>query len=425
MKSLKLIGIIIAVLTLIIGGFLSHKIYTIVVKKNDRHNYIYNSYPYLKLEIEKIHLEAGYIENIFGEKLNFKKKDLRKLLKYDSENYERPLGFIDFYKERLVFVSGKGEVYISTIFNKNLQDLSFSKIDTNLINNFDDNDLTYKRNFIRDILVDKNDLYIKVLGISEDGLIYTPKIIVSKINNFEKHLIFEDFFKTDEFGDDGSVDITHGGGRMVNYKDKYLLASIPDFGYRYKEAQDKKSVFGKIIKINKETKEYEVFSMGHRNPQGLHWDSETDTILSSEHGPIGGDEVNIIKKDKNYGWPIVSLGENGPDYESDDHLAYGFEEPAFYWGLKNDKQNCGPSEITKIPANFLNEKSNSYLLACLSGADRKWGLALYNFVLKNDKLNLIQKIFINDRVRDLKMFDEKILVMVLENSHSLAIIYKD
>lgn len=213
MKFFKLIGIIITVLTLIIGGFLSHKIYKIVVKKNDRLNYIYNSYPYLKLEIEKIHLEAGYIENIFGEKLNFKKKDLRKLLKYDSENYERPLGFIDFYKERLVFVSGKGEVYISTIFNKNLQDLSFSKIDTNLINNFDDNDLTYKRNFIRDILVDKNDLYIKVLGISEDGLIYTPKIIVSKINNFEKHLIFEDFFKTDEFGDDGSVDITHGGGK--------------------------------------------------------------------------------------------------------------------------------------------------------------------------------------------------------------------
>jgi len=141
-------------------------------------------------------------------------------------------------------------------------------------------------------------LYIKVLGISEDGLLYTPKIIVSKINNFEKHLIFEDFFTTDEFGDDGSVDITHGGGRIVNYKDKYILASIPDFGYRYKEAQDKKSIFGKIIKINKETKEYEVFSMGHRNPQGLHWDSETDTILSSEHGPIGGDEVNIIKKKK-------------------------------------------------------------------------------------------------------------------------------
>ena len=74
MKFFKLIGITIAVLTLIIGGFLSHKIYKLVNKKNDRLNYIYNSYPYLKLEIEKIHLEAGYVENIFGEKLNLKKK---------------------------------------------------------------------------------------------------------------------------------------------------------------------------------------------------------------------------------------------------------------------------------------------------------------------------------------------------------------
>ena len=48
--------------------------------------------------------------------------------------------------------------------------------------------------------------------------------------------------------------------------------------------------------------------MGHRNPQGLLFDKQNNIILSSEHGPTGGDEINIITENSNYGWPIASYG---------------------------------------------------------------------------------------------------------------------
>ena len=80
--------------------------------------------------------------------------------------------------------------------------------------------------------------------------------------------------------------------------------------YRYRDhAQDSNSIFGKIISINKNTKNWKIISMGHRNPQGLYYDSKNDYIVSTEHGPAGGDEINIninpeIGGLKNYGWPI-------------------------------------------------------------------------------------------------------------------------
>ena len=55
---------------------------------------------------------------------------------------------------------------------------------------------------------------------------------------------------------------------------------------------------GKIIKINVDNGDYEVISMGHRNPQGLYFDKENNFILETEHGPWGGDEINLIEIDK-------------------------------------------------------------------------------------------------------------------------------
>ena len=52
-----------------------------------------------------------------------------------------------------------------------------------------------------------------------------------------------------------------------------------------------------------------IWSLGHRNPQGLFYDEMTETLFEQEHGPRGGDEINIIKKGKNYGWPIITYGK--------------------------------------------------------------------------------------------------------------------
>ena len=90
-----------------------------------------------------------------------------------------------------------------------------------------------------------------------------------------------------------------------------------DYAERYKinRSQDPKSFFGKTIVIREKTKEYKILSMGHRNQQGLFYDKKNDIIYSTEHGPQGGDEININIspenfKIKNYGWPISSYGEH-------------------------------------------------------------------------------------------------------------------
>ena len=403
-------------------GLVTFKSYKLIKQKNDKLNYAYNSIDYLKLEIEKTHLESGYIRNIYDEKYNFRKLNLRNILNYNADNYERPFGFIDFFNKKIIFVSGKGKIFISNDFNGEIEKLEFIEIKTNLNNEYDFiNENTYKRNYIRDILIDDEELYLVILDIFKinDKIKYSTKIIKSNLIN-NNNLQFDVFFNIEEYGNEGSVDLTHGGGRLIKYKNDQYLLSIPDFGQFADKAQIKKSPFGKIVTIKKKTRKYDVFSLGHRNPQGLYWDIEKDIIISSEHGPTGGDEINIIEKNKNYGWPLASYGHGDERIQSKNHSKYNFKEPAYYF---NDF-NCGPSEIIKIPENLLNEKKDSFLLACLSGADPLYGQALYNFTLNKNKLNKIQKIFINDRIRDLKIFNKKILVMTLEKSHSLGFIYK-
>jgi glucose/arabinose dehydrogenase len=78
----------------------------------------------------------------------------------------------------------------------------------------------------------------------------------------------------------------------------------------------------------------EIYTYGHRNPQGLAFHPETGVLWSNEHGPQGGDELNIIQAGKNYGWPVASYGrEYGPDGSlvSPHPWKEGIEEPMLIW----------------------------------------------------------------------------------------------
>lgn len=112
----------------------------------------------------------------------------------------------------------------------------------------------------------------------------------------------------------------HYGGVLEFLPDGTLLLTSGDgFNYR-EEAQDKKNLLGKIIRINKdgsipednpfvgdENAHPAVYSLGHRNPQGL-VAAPDGRIYSNEHGPRGGDELNVIVPGGNYGWPIATYG---------------------------------------------------------------------------------------------------------------------
>ena len=110
--------------------------------------------------------------------------------------------------------------------------------------------------------------------------LFSPKDCVHSSNNIDK-----------QFSAHAS------GGRMIYFDDNHILLSIGDYRSRHL-AQDVKSVNGKIIKVNNDNGNYEIISMGHRNPQGLYFDKANNFILESEHGPQGGDEINLIEVSK-------------------------------------------------------------------------------------------------------------------------------
>ena len=96
-------------------------------------------------------------------------------------------------------------------------------------------------------------------------------------------------------------------GRIIKYMNDYLLShgSYSEFD----EVQDDNSLLGKILLINKNGNLKKIFSKGHRNPQGLNL-FKKKIIFQTEHGPQGGDEINIVEEDSNYGWPIASYGSH-------------------------------------------------------------------------------------------------------------------
>lgn len=118
---------------------------------------------------------------------------------------------------------------------------------------------------------------------------------------------------------------SHPGGRIAFLADKTFLVSVGD-GYDYRnEAQNLSSDLGKVLRLDRDGNppadnplagrvdaRAEVYTYGHRNPQGLIVDPQTGTVWESEHGPRGGDEINRLTAGANYGWPLTT---NGIDYD--------------------------------------------------------------------------------------------------------------
>jgi glucose/arabinose dehydrogenase len=135
----------------------------------------------------------------------------------------------------------------------------------------------------------------------------------------------------------------HYGGRMLFLADGTLLLSTGE-GFEYREAaQDKGSELGKVLRINadgtippdnpfKSAGSERVWTYGHRNPQGFALDEATGTVYLHEHGPRGGDEINVIAPGNNYGWPAITYGvDYSGAYVSPFTEAPSMTQPLLYW----------------------------------------------------------------------------------------------
>lgn len=124
----------------------------------------------------------------------------------------------------------------------------------------------------------------------------------------------------------------HNGGRLKIGSDQKLYITTGDSG-NSELAQDPKSIAGKILRIELDGKipkdnpitNSPVYSLGHRNPEGLAWNSK-NVLYESEHGQLAHDEINIIKPGANYGWPLVQGNEEPTEVMVEKPLIHSGEE---------------------------------------------------------------------------------------------------
>lgn len=136
----------------------------------------------------------------------------------------------------------------------------------------------------------------------------------------------------------------HFGSRIVFDSEGYLYFSTGDRG-RKENSQDLSNDMGKIHRlhddgripadnpfVNQTGANPSIWSYGHRNVQGMVYDKENKRIYSTEHGPRGGDELNLVEKGRNYGWPVITYGiDYSGEIISDLTHKEGMEQPVHYW----------------------------------------------------------------------------------------------
>ena len=195
-----------------------------------------------------------------------------------------------------------------------------------------------------------------------------------------------------------------------------LLASGDGFDHR-EQAQTLDNHFGKIIRINKDgsvpsdnpfinTKNAlpEIYSYGHRNMQGLVVTSSGD-IYEHEHGPRGGDEMNLVEPALNYGWPAITYGIDysgaiiSPFTEKE-----GMEQPLLHW-----TPSIAPSDMIYYEGNIYPELKNSFLVTALVSKDVKK-------VTFKDKINTQESLFseLDIRLRNIQSSPDGIIYLLTD-----------
>ena len=389
-------------------------------KKNINNVLNPNNINFLKIISDK------EIENLKGYKLN--KYRTNEIL--SSGNFRAlASAYVDFYNEdkEIILATVDGIFAISELNNIE----NFKKIKSNIFDLITYEDFYTSTQYgIKDILVDEDNLYVSFINKRKKDC-FNLKILVSKINR--KKLDFKNFYETsgcvDKKNKHGYLAHQGAGGRMF-VGDNSLYFTTGEFRNR-PLAQKKDNDYGKILEIKFNSNKSKIISIGHRNPQGFFFSEKYNFIISTEHGPKGGDEININhepqKKIKNFGWPKASYGEHYYKNYSEQildqaplnksHKKYGFEEPIKYF-----VPSIGISEIISLDID-----DKEFLIGAMGNeiAEQDLGLHLIKLDDKRKKIIKHKYIPLNERVRDMVISkNKKILILFLETTSSLAIIKK-
>jgi hypothetical protein len=195
---------------------------------------------------------------------------------------------------------------------------------------------------------------------------------------------------------------------------RYPNQNLSGLGSDLNKEISKHKFFGSVISIDKKTGKHNRFAWGFRGPSGL---AVQETKLGNklwllDHGPRGGDELNLLEEGENYGWPAVSYGQPygnsspevslGTEVKTDFGTHVGYSEPVYSWS-----PSIAPSNILVLSTDIDQLGSfakNDLLIGSLKGQ------SLYRIKMDGDRVKTIEQIPLNTRVRDLTQIGKKIIV---------------
>jgi glucose/arabinose dehydrogenase len=213
----------------------------------------------------------------------------------------------------------------------------------------------------------------------------------------------------------------HFGCRIVQTPDNNLFMTLGEHFTTRDQAQNLGNDLGKIIRIRpdgsvppdnpfvgKAGVKPEIWSYGHRNPQGLALHPATGKLWEHEHGPRGGNEVNIVEKGKHYGWPVIGCGidYSGAKIHESTHKP-GMEQPLWYW-----VPSIGPSGMTFSTGDLFAAWRGNLFVGALAGQ------TLLRLEIDGDKVvkeeRLLQQL--RERVRDVRQGPDEALWLATDSS---------
>jgi len=215
----------------------------------------------------------------------------------------------------------------------------------------------------------------------------------------------------------------HCGSRIVFDRSGHLLVGLGDrFGGK-DEAQNAANHIGKVIRIDADGKAPadnpyagragsapEVWSLGHRNIQGAALHPATGELWASEHGPQGGDEVNLVRAGRNYGWPIVTYGRNyglGTRIGEEGPRA-GFEQPLRHWV----PTSVAPSGLVFVTSDRYPALKGSLLMGTLRGQ------ALVRLTIDGERITAEERLLegLGKRIRDVRQGPDGWIYLLTDGS---------
>lgn len=346
---------------------------------------------------------------------------------------KKSIGYLESHENNLIYATGSG--FISYL-NSEISELenykySFKTIPSNFheivknkyISTYKNDVTSLNKESIKGMVIVNNKIYLSYINEPKENCV-NVEVVFGDLNY--DFIEFKPFFQPTEciLRDNPIFNSHAAGGKLVVIDKNHIGLTIGDFNI-FGLSQNPNSIFGKIYSINTLNSEKTLLSSGHRNPQGLHKVFGRDVLIETEHGPRGGDEINLININKfeNYGWPISSYGTHYSEQYYEDygdeaplnqsHSDFGFKEPLKYFPFNE----VGPHGISDVEAVY--GKEDTFFVATLYG--KKIYEVKINF--ESQTIESFRTYYVGERIRDIEYNEQnKLYYILMEDSPALGIL---